>query len=63
MVDHLVSETNGLKLDIEVAIATFLNKERKKLEDKTAWDVKAVKPKAQVVAEAKKLGVQCISAL
>ena len=30
MVDYLVSKTNGLKLDVEVAMAAFLNKERKK---------------------------------
>jgi hypothetical protein len=30
MIDYLVEETNGLKLDIEVAMATFLNKERRK---------------------------------
>ena len=30
LVDHLVEETNGLKLDLEVAMAAFLNKERKK---------------------------------
>jgi hypothetical protein len=30
MIDYLVSKTNGLKLDVDVAMAAFLNKERKK---------------------------------
>lgn len=30
MVDCLVTKTNGLKLDVEIALAAFLNKERKK---------------------------------
>lgn len=38
LVDHLVEETNGLKLDLEVAMAAFLNKERKKKKP-MAWKV------------------------
>ena len=30
MIDFLVTKTNGLKLDVDVAMAAFLNKERKK---------------------------------